>query len=309
MKILIADDDLISCQLLRATLERWGDEVIAVHDGLSALAALEAADAPDLAILDWMMPGLDGPEIIRRMREWKREPYTYAMLLTGRTQREDLVEGMAAGADDYLLKPFHLNELKVRLRAGRRIVALQQQLIEAREALRVQATRDSLTGLFNRRAINDWLDRSLSSCERDGRPLGLLVLDLDHFKRINDSFGHPAGDAVLREVASRLKAQLRRSDGVGRYGGEEFLVVLPGCDETHTLMAAERIRGGLAGAPMIYREAVIPVTCSVGASVWMPSDPKSTEYLIREADKALYLSKTRGRDQVNASQIVGPNLA
>jgi diguanylate cyclase (GGDEF)-like protein len=301
MKILIADDDIVSCMLLKATLERWGDEVIAVNDGLSALAALEADDAPMLAILDWMMPGMDGPEIIRRVRAGRREPYTYAMLLTGRTQHEDLVKGMEAGADDYLHKPFRMNELKVRLRAGQRIVELQQQLIDAREALRVQATRDPLTGLFNRWAINDWLDSCLALCERDGRPMGVLVLDLDHFKNINDNFGHPAGDAVLAEVSSRLRSQLRRSDGVGRYGGEEFLVVLPGCDEKLTLMAAERLRACLADAPVVCRDAVISVTCSAGAAVWTASNPKDPETLIREADQALYRSKAGGRDQVTPS--------
>src|SRR5208282_579507 len=190
MKILIADDSIVSRHLLEATLRKWGYEVTVACDGLEALEALERKDAPVLAILDWMMPGMTGPEVCRRIRQWAREPYTYTLLLTSKSQKEDLIEGMEAGADDYITKPFDQHELQVRLRAGIRLVDLQSQLLKAREDLRDQATRDSLTRLWNRSSILGELGRELARSERESRPLGVVIVDLDHFKQINDTHGH-----------------------------------------------------------------------------------------------------------------------
>src|ERR1700730_5748514 len=199
MRILAAEDNPVFQSVLRGMLTKWGYEVVLACDGNQALSALQVECPPRLAILDWMMPGLDGVEVCRRLRAANREPYIYVLLLTARTDSQDLVEGMEAGADDYLTKPFNATELRARLRAGRRIVELQEELMLAREALRQQATHDGLTGLLNRSAILEVLHNELARAQRESQPLSLLMVDLDHFKQVNDEFGHLAGDAVLRE--------------------------------------------------------------------------------------------------------------
>jgi PleD family two-component response regulator len=228
LQVLVAEDNPVFQSMLCGILERWGYAAVSVRDGETAWDILQSEHAPRLAILDWMMPGIDGVEVCRRVRTAGKEPYTYIVLLTARTESRDLVEAMDAGADDYLTKPFRNHELRVRLRAGRRILDLQEELLRAREALRLQATHDALTGLMNRSAILERLRNELSRSSRDRQPLAVLLADLDRFKLVNDKCGHLAGDAVLRESALRMKSALRRYDAVGRYGGEEFLLVLPG---------------------------------------------------------------------------------
>src|SRR5579883_3074258 len=240
MRVLIADDSIVSRHLLDATLRKWGYEVVVACDGVEAWEILQSPDAPKLVILDWVMPGLTGPEVCRRVRErakspeTKSESYTYILLLTSKSLKEDLIEGMESGADDYVTKPFDQHELKARLRAGTRIIDLEQQLVTAREELREQATRDFLTRIWNRSSILDILQRELARGGREHRPVGVILADLDHFKAVNDTYGHFAGDAVLLEFARRVQASMRQYDSIGRYGGEEFLIVLPGCDEEAT---------------------------------------------------------------------------
>src|SRR3954464_922488 len=211
MRILIADDSVVSRHLLDATLRRWGYDVVIACDGNEAWRILEAEDAPKIAILDWMMPGMTGPEVCRKVRANVKDKdlYTYILLLTSKSQREDLIEGMESGADDYLTKPFDQHELKVRLRPGTRIIELQQELISAREALREQATKDFLTHIWNRSSILDILQRKLARGIRDKRSFGVVLADLDHFKLVNDTYGHFAGDAVLREFVRRVTGSMR----------------------------------------------------------------------------------------------------
>jgi two-component system cell cycle response regulator len=298
VKILIADDSIVSRHLLEATLRKWGYEVVVACDGLEALELMQREDAPNLAILDWMMPGLTGLQVCDRIRKRAREPYTYILLLTSKSQKEDLIEGMDAGADDYITKPFDQHELQVRLRAGTRLVDLQAELLAAREALREQATKDSLTHLWNRSSIFELLCRELARAQREGTPVGVVMVDLDHFKSVNDNYGHFTGDAVLCESARRLQSTIRQYDAIGRYGGEEFLVMLPGCDEQTSFNLAERMRKHLAQGQMSLNEGAIGVTASFGATVALPGQVWTPESLIRKADEALYLAKRLGRNRV-----------
>ncbi len=304
MSILIAEDDPVSRRLLQATLTKWGYEVKVCADGVEAWEALKKEDAPRLAILDWMMPGMDGLEICCQVRQRGGEPYIYILLLTAKTQKEDVVAGMDAGADDYVTKPFDAHELKVRLRAGQRIINLQNELIGAREALRVQATRDALTGVMNRATAFEALQKELSRSERSGRALGLAMIDLDHFKSVNDTFGHQAGDLVLKEAARRMVQILRPYDQIGRYGGEEFMAILPDCDLACATSAAERLRSGLAGQPIVLENnQSLVVTASMGIFSTSEYPRTSIEELIRTADVALYRAKRLGRNRVEAGHV------
>jgi len=298
VKILIADDSIVSRHLLEATLRKWGYEVMVACDGDEALQLLQREDAPALIILDWMMPGMTGVEVCRRIRQRDSEPYTYILLLTSKSQKEDLIEGMEAGADDYITKPFDQNELQVRLRAGTRLVDLQSQLLKAREDLRDQATRDSLTRLWNRSSILTELGRELSRGHREARPLGVVIVDLDHFKLVNDTYGHLAGDAVLREAARRMQNSIRQYDSIGRYGGEEFLILFPGCGETDSYAQADRLRKQLSQTEMSVNDSALRVTASFGVTTALPGENWTPEALIRKADEALYLAKKSGRNRV-----------
>jgi two-component system cell cycle response regulator len=298
VKILIADDSIVSRHLLEATLRKWGYDVMVACDGAEALELLQREDAPGLIILDWMMPGMTGVEVCRRIRQRDSEPYTYILLLTSKSQKEDLIEGMDAGADDYITKPFDQNELQVRLRAGIRLVDLQSQLLKAREDLRDQATRDSLTRLWNRSSVLGELDRELARAEREARPLGVVIVDLDHFKQINDTYGHLAGDAVLREAARRMQNGIRQYDCIGRYGGEEFLILFPCCGHAESFSLADRLRKQLAQAEMSVNDTSLRVTASFGVTTAMPSERWTQEGLIRRADEALYIAKKSGRNRV-----------
>jgi diguanylate cyclase (GGDEF)-like protein len=299
-RVLAAEDNPVFQSMLRSMLNKWGYDPVIARDGAEAWRSLDAEDAPRLAILDWMMPGMDGVEICRRVRAAGREPYIYILLLTARTESQDLVEGMEAGADDYLTKPFVAHELRVRLRAGRRILDLQSELMAAREALRVQATHDNLTGIANRGSILDSLHTELSRGSRERNPIAVLMADVDRFKQVNDTRGHQAGDEVLREVARRMKSEMRNYDAVGRYGGEEFLVVLPGCDGEGAIAQAERIREIIGEEVFRAQGNRFGITCSLGIAWRKLASPEDADTLIREADLALYHAKANGRNRVEA---------
>lgn len=302
MKVLIADDSAMSRKLLRATLERWHYQVVEAQDGEAAWEILKERDAPHLAVLDWVMPGVTGPEVCRRVREHRQEPYTYILLLTSKNTKEETVEGMEAGADDYIVKPYHEHELQVRLRAGKRIIELQNELLNAREELRERAAKDLLTLLPNRSSIVDGLQREMERCHRDERTVGLILLDLDHFKAVNDSLGHFGGDVVLRETANCLRSNMRNYDLVGRYGGEEFLIVLPNSDLAQTAVQAERIRTRLSELKLFVDGRELNITASFGVTVSDGAE-RLPDQLIRVADEALYRAKKAGRNCVAALAI------
>jgi diguanylate cyclase (GGDEF)-like protein len=302
LRILIAEDDPVSRRLLEVTLRKWGYEVVSCPDGATAWQALQRPDSPALAILDWMMPGMDGLQVCREVRQRAAEPYVYILLLTARSQKTDIITGLEAGADDYLTKPFDANELRMRLRAGRRILDLQTELIFVREALREKATRDSLTRLWNRAAIYEILHRELDRASRTHIPLSIILIDIDYFKRINDTYGHLAGDAVLRETARCMQTVVRPYDGIGRYGGEEFLLVLPECDASGAVALAERMRTTIAEETIVLAEGMIRITVSLGvATSGMAQEP---EALIGAADTALYRAKHAGRNRVELATAV-----
>lgn len=294
-RVLVAEDDPMFRKILKSWLENWGYGVIVAEDGTVAWNILQQERPPELLILDWVMPGIDGLELCRRIRERQTTPYQYILLVTAKDDAEDVVTGLEAGADDYLTKPFDRSELRARLRVGRRILTLQKGLIQAREELRFQATHDVLTGIWNRGALLDLLQREIERARRSQSPTGLLMLDLDHFKTVNDTYGHLAGDVVLREVARRISEVVRSYDLVGRYGGEEFLVVLPGCDKDRALQSAERIRSVIAEHPVLAAGAEILVTASIGVTVTTVSTVAEKE-ILAIADTALYQAKSAGRN-------------
>jgi two-component system cell cycle response regulator len=298
VKVLIAEDDAVSRRLLEAMLTRWGYEVAVTRDGAEAWEVLQGADAPPLAILDWMMPDMDGVEVCRKVRQRGQEPYIYLLLLTTKGRKENIIEGLDAGADDYLTKPFDPHELQVRLRTGMRIVTLQAELIEAREALRIQATHDPLTGVWNRRAIIEMFGNELARSRREELPVAVAIADLDHFKRINDTYGHVVGDTALCEAVSRMRALLRPYDAIGRYGGEEFLIVLPGCTPQDAFRLAERLCIGMSQEPIKIPGGTLEVTSSIGVAASDTIAVLDAMALIRAADAALYRAKAGGRNRV-----------
>jgi len=302
MKILVADDEAVSRRLIERTLERYGYEVITAGDGAAAARELAKPDGPRLALIDWMMPELDGPEVCRQVRARQGSPYVYMLLLTSKELSEDIVAGLEAGADDYLTKPCEPAELQARLRTGQRILKLEDNLVEAREQMRFKATHDALTSLWDRGAILALLRGEVNRTAA-GFPVSLLMCDVDHFKEINDVHGHLVGDEVLRELSSRLTSAVRQNDAVGRYGGEEFLAVLSGCPRNNLEEVAEQVRRAIDGSPFKTSAGELSVSISLGAATIERWDPHtSVEFYLKQADRGLYKAKQAGRNRVAFSE-------
>lgn len=298
MRILLADDDAVTRKMVAAMLGKWGYEVFAVSSGDEAWAVLQGGDPPRLAVLDWVMPGLDGVELCRKVRREMpgRDRYFYLILLTAKTSREEIVAGLEAGADDYMVKPFDPSELHVRVGIGKRILTLHEELVAAREALRFQATRDALTGVYNRGAALRRLDEELDRAIRECKPLSVLMMDIDHFKNVNDTYGHLVGDAVLKETVRRIQSSVRSYDVVGRFGGEEFVVILPNANGEIAVRVAERIRAAVSAQPVIHEAVSVSVTLSAGVAE--AGAAPAVDALIQAADEALYQAKRTGRNRV-----------
>jgi two-component system cell cycle response regulator len=293
-RVLVAEDDPMFRRIIESWLENWGYHVTLAEDGAKAWMILQQELPPQLIILDWIMPAVNGLDLCRMVREQKRIPYQYILLATAKDGKRDLVMGLEAGADDYVTKPFDKSELRARLRAGNRILTLQDEQMKAHEQLHYQATHDPLTGIWNRGEILEMLRRELDRAARSHSATGLLMLDIDHFKNINDTHGHLTGDEVLKEVTRRIAKAVRAYDSLGRYGGEEFLILLPGCSREQIDQGAERVRAAVDSGPIFVNEAKVSVTVSIGAAVAIGS--ASAEGMLGAADIALYRAKV-GRNR------------
>lgn len=302
MKILIADDDPVSCRLVERTLQRAGYQVTSVSDGRQAIEALCDPAGPRLALLDWMMPQINGLTVCKEVRNRRDQTHVYMVLLTSRGSISDIVAGLESGADDYLVKPFHAQELLARLRAGARILELEDNLLQAREDLRFKATHDSLTSLLNRGLILEMLPLEINRMRQEKSGIAVMLGDLDHFKSVNDTYGHIVGDEVLCEVGRRMVNSVRPCDVVGRYGGEEFLIVITNCDSDKARTRAEEIRRAVGGSPIVTGGGAVSVTISIGVCTGYSDQMTKVEEMLRKADSALYAAKNDGRNRVSISE-------
>jgi two-component system cell cycle response regulator len=301
LRVLIADDDPVSRRILNQYVRQWGFEPVQAVNGTEAWAPLEDP-ATRLALLDWEMPGADGPALCRRLRAEAKPKYTYIILLTARDDPGDIIEGLRAGADDNMTKPNKIQELRARLQTGRRIVELEDKLLDSQKRLYDLATKDGLTGLWNRRTIIQFLDDEVAQGGRTNRPTSVIMIDIDDFKAVNDSCGHQAGDKILSTLAARLGRCVRPYDRVGRYGGDEILVVLPNCGAAAAFGVAERLRRACVRKPARHKNRPLGFTISIGCACSEGLARPSSDRLIHAGDQALYEAKRLGRDRVIAAE-------
>ena len=296
MKILIAEDDIISSKILQKNLLNWGYYVVPARSGAEAWQALQDEDLR-MALLDWMMPGMDGIEVCRKIRRRKKFKYTYIILLSAKDRKQDIITGLSSGADDYMTKPVNFLELRARLQTGRRIIELEDKLLLVQNQLKDLASRDSLTKIWNRNESTKFLGDELERGNREGIPTGVILLDIDHFKRINDFYGHDIGDQALLRVVSRIKKKVRKSDKVGRYGGDEIIVVLPRCGASEIARIAERLRLSVSAKGIKTELDTVPLTISLGCAATDATGILRPERFIKVADEALLKAKQQGRNR------------
>ena len=296
MRVLIAEDDMTSRAVLTAILKKWGYDPVAVEDGSSAWDIMQKPDAPPLALLDWEMPGMNGLEVCRNIRDKNSSSPPYLIILTSRGEKADIVEGLDAGANDYISKPYDNSELQARINVGRRMVDLQTELLDAKNALAYEAMHDPLTGALNRRAILEILSKELKRAARRQSVLSIGLCDIDHFKQVNDTYGHQAGYVVLCGFVEAIQKSLRGYDLVGRYGGEEFLVVAPDSTGSKQEGVYERLRYQIDQLKVATRFGDVNVTVSIGVAG--TDDGNTVDHLLAAADAALYRAKDEGRNRV-----------
>jgi two-component system, cell cycle response regulator len=301
MKVLIAEDDVISSRAIETYMNQWGYETTVINNGEEAWQAFQTnlqniynqeEKSFRIAILDWEMPGMNGIDLckkIRRLSKQEKEIYVYIILLTGKNSQEEIIKGLSSGADDYITKPFDTMELRVRLKNAERIILTQD-----RERLR--ATTDNLTQIWSRNKILEFLKEEVEREGRYGEIVGLIMIDIDFFKKINDNYGHPVGDQVLRKVADRLQNSMRRYDKIGRYGGDEFIAVFPRCGHEQVKSVAERLRKSICRKKINTDTGPMKITVSIGGTCSQNHPSISSEELIKISDKALILAKKKGRN-------------
>jgi len=297
MNILIAEDDRISLRILEKNIRDWGYESVMVENGEDALKKISCPEVR-LAILDWMMPGINGLEICKIIRQQGHSNYTYIILLTGKDQQQDIIEGLEAGADDYMIKPVNFLELRARIQTGKRIIDLEDRLLESNRKLKDLACHDGLTSLWNRSRILGFLEDELEIAKRGNSLVSAIMIDIDNFKQANDKFGHFSGDIVLQEVAHRLKKNVRQYDRIGRYGGDEILVVLPRCGPADAMEIADRLRRAVGREKIKTPKGLLDVTVTLGCASTKAGGRTSAEKLIQSSDMALYRGKQHGRNCV-----------
>jgi two-component system cell cycle response regulator len=300
MKILIAEDDPVSRRVLEANLVEWGYDVMIASDGSEAWDLLQKPGAPNLVISDWMMPHMDGLELCRRIRQMERSGYTYFIILTAKGRKEDIIEGLEAGADDFLIKPFDRQELKYRAKIGERIINLELRILEL-------ANTDALTGVLNRRAFMERMEQEIHRSLREGVPFSLILTDIDYFKKVNDRHGHQVGDLVLQRFTERLSESSRPYDFVGRYGGEEFVVCLPGADISQAGSVAERMRRRVEEMRITLPDSSqsIRITGSFGVASLRAGSEETVDLITGRADDTMYRAKREGRNRVCVASEAG----
>jgi two-component system, cell cycle response regulator len=301
-RVLVADDSPIYRKLVEQALAEDSCSLSFATSGHQAIEIFES-ERPDLLITDWKMPDLTGIELCQRIRSKAQPFYTYIIILTSNSEKENVVKGLSAGADDYLTKPFDRDELIARVRVGERLVNLQREIESKNLQLEELALTDSLTGLPNRRAIETWSARLLSGAARHGFPVWFVLVDLDHFKSVNDTYGHEAGDIVLKKFADVLRANTRLSDISGRIGGEEFLFVVTHTDENGAMVVIDRIRKEIAEERFEWDGATVQVTASFGVAGFCGKKPPEFSQLVSQADAALYRAKDQGRNRIELEPV------
>jgi len=298
MKVMIVEDEPISRRILETFLREWGYEVLSIGDGLDAWKIMQSPDAPCLVISDWMMPNMDGIELCEKIRGMEKAQYTYFILLTTKAEKRDLIKGLESGADDFIVKPFDQQELRYRVKIGERIIDLEQKIIKL-------ANTDYLTGVLNRRAFMEKMDEETNRSIRNKKELSIILTDIDHFKKVNDSYGHQVGDLALQRFAQQISSTSRSYDFVGRYGGEEFIIGLPETNMEQSSLVAERMRKNieeieltLPDNPLVH----VRITASFGVASRVMKSYESVDSIIKLADDALYRAKAEGRNRVCRSE-------
>jgi len=297
MRALLADSNPERMRQLEGWLNKWGYDVTPSRNGVDAWAKLEGERKPILAILAWRMEGMLGIDVCRRLRLHPDLPSAYVLLLADARGQEDLLEGLNAGADDFLFAPLESIETRARIRTGARVVETEQALKASQDALRVQSTRDAITGSWNHASILDVLQKERERARRKSGSVGVVLADLDEFRKVNENLGHPIGDEVLREAARRMNSSVRPYDSVGRYGGEEFLIVLPGSDGLGALTVAERIRESFSNRPVLTSAGPVPVTLSLGVAAEGGEAGSDDSALLIAAGSALARAQKSGRNR------------
>ncbi len=304
--VLIAEDNPVSRRLLEKNLIKAGHDVVSAQDGHEALEIFQRDFFP-IIITDWMMPRMNGIELCKAIRENSTQGYVYIVLLTAKDSKDDIIEGLEAGADDYLTKPFNAGELMSRINTGRRILELEKSLKKANEEIKILSITDSLTGIYNRGFLNDNLTQEIERAKRYGHDLSVILCDIDYFKKVNDVYGHQSGDDVLMKFARCLMGSIRNDvDWVARYGGEEFLIVLPETDIQRAMSVAERLRNEIAKKAFKTQDGKINITASFGVTGWNnrnQGNKISSEIMINRVDHYLYQAKNSGRNRIKGGDL------